>query len=232
MKIACMQPYILPALQYFQLIYSCDNFVFLDDVKFINKGFVHRNYVINKKEKEQITLKIKKKSQNKQINELEILDDNNLILKKIFFLYKKSKNFKIIFPIIEEALCSDLKYLDKINSEIIIKISRLLGIDTKFEFSSLIDPKPQNGGEIRIIEIVKKLKGKIYINPIGGKKLYKKENFLKNKIDLKFLNSQIDYECQYENLFKKTEISILHFLMKIDLNIFSKELKKFKLVSY
>ena len=82
MKIACMQPYIIPAIQYFQLISSCDIFVFLNDVNFIKKGFIHRNFIINNKKKEQITIQIKKKSQNRLINQLEIFNNNSLILKK------------------------------------------------------------------------------------------------------------------------------------------------------
>ena len=229
MKIACMQPYILPAIQYFQLISSCDTFVFLNDVNFINKGFIHKNFIINNKKKEQITIQIKKKSQNRLINQLEIFNNNSLILKKINFSYKNSKNFKIIFPIIEEIFNSNLRYLDEINIELITKICKLLGIKKKFKKTSAMNYDYTLAGEKKIIEIVKTLKGSTYINPIGGKKIYKKENFLNDKINLKFLKSNLEDKIEKNLQYNKTEISILHLVMNNDLNKIFKELNKFQL---
>ena len=38
MKIACMQPYFLPYIGYWQLINAVDRFIILDDVQYITIG--------------------------------------------------------------------------------------------------------------------------------------------------------------------------------------------------
>ena len=42
-----MQPYYFPAIHYYQLIFCSDIFIILDNVNFINKGFIHKNYFID-----------------------------------------------------------------------------------------------------------------------------------------------------------------------------------------
>ncbi len=52
MNIAIMQPYFFPYLGYWQLINHVDEFVILDDVNFIKKGWINRNHIlINEKKK-------------------------------------------------------------------------------------------------------------------------------------------------------------------------------------
>src|SRR3989338_4487567 len=45
MRIAIMQPTYLPWLGYFELIDSCDLFIFLDDVQFVRKSWQQRNKI-------------------------------------------------------------------------------------------------------------------------------------------------------------------------------------------
>ena len=47
MKISVMQPYFFPYLGYFQLIAASDIFVILDDVQFIDKGWINRNRILH-----------------------------------------------------------------------------------------------------------------------------------------------------------------------------------------
>ena len=85
-----MQPYLFPYIGYFQLIKSVDNFVFFDDVNYINKGWVNRNRILN----DQIfTLPLINASQNRLIKDIEIFDpvsSKNKLLKNIFHSYKKA----------------------------------------------------------------------------------------------------------------------------------------------
>mgnify|MGYP001378059693 CR=1 FL=1 len=61
------------------------------------------------------------------------------------------------------------------------------------------------------------------------KKFTKKKNFLNDKINLKFLKSNLDEKIEKNLQYNKTEISILHLIMNYDLNKISKELNKFQL---
>ena len=46
MKLAIMQPYFFPYLEYFQLVRAADLFVFYDDVMHIQRGWINRNRVL------------------------------------------------------------------------------------------------------------------------------------------------------------------------------------------
>ena len=48
MKIAIMQPYLLPYIGYWQLIKSVDKFIIFDDIAYINKGYINRNKILVK----------------------------------------------------------------------------------------------------------------------------------------------------------------------------------------
>ena len=59
-KIAIMQPYLFPYIGYFQLINAVDFYVFLDDVQWINRGWINRHTINNNSQEEKITLSMKK----------------------------------------------------------------------------------------------------------------------------------------------------------------------------
>ena len=45
MRLAIMQPYFVPYIGYFQLMSAVDKIVLLDDVNFINGGWINRNRI-------------------------------------------------------------------------------------------------------------------------------------------------------------------------------------------
>ena len=46
MKVAIMQPYFVPYIGYFQLIAAVDLFVLHDRVKYVKKGWINRNRIL------------------------------------------------------------------------------------------------------------------------------------------------------------------------------------------
>ena len=85
-------------------------------------------------------------------------------------------------------------------------------------------------GQDRVIEILKKLEGKCYINPIGGLELYSSEEFKTNGIELRFLKSEVKPYQQYSNGFipNLSIIDALMFNSKADVLL---RLKQYKLVA-
>src|ERR1035437_2930920 len=105
MKIAIMQPYIMPYIGYFQLINAVDKFVILDDVNYINKGWINRNNILVNKKAHLFVIPLKEASQNKLINEINISDEGKWkanLLKTIEQNYKRSPYFTIVYALIEE----------------------------------------------------------------------------------------------------------------------------------
>ena len=139
MKVAIMQPYIFPYIGYFQLIAAVDKFIFYDDVNFKKKSQINRNQILINGQANLFSVPLKKASQNKLINEIELRIDSiwveNFII-TLEFNYKKAPYFKDIFPLIENILKKKTETISDLAIISIKEISNHLGLKTKFELSS------------------------------------------------------------------------------------------------
>ena len=212
MKIAIMQPYFFPYLGYFQLINAVDIFVFLDDVNYINRGWINRNRILNNGEPYFLTLNLFNVSQNRLINEISCGNNKGKILKTLQHCYGKAPEFKNIFPVLQEILQNSETNLAKFVANSIKLISTYVGINKSFLFSSNIHKDNVLKGQNKIIDICKRLNATTYINAIGGTKLYSYEDFKTNGIELFFIKSEeISYK-QFSNQFIP-DLSIIDVMM-------------------
>lgn len=215
MKLAIMQPYFFPYIGYWQLINSVDKFVIFDDVNFIKRGWINRNKILVNEGTMLINLKMQKASQNKLINEIELLIDpinNKKLLKTIKYSYKKAPYYKETFPIIESIITQKEENLAKYLEFSIRKICRYLSINTKLILSSSIDKNSNFKGQAKIIDLCKVLGADEYYNPIGGQELYSYNDFKAQNIELKFLKThEIKYK-QFKNEFI-SNLSIIDIMM-------------------
>jgi hypothetical protein len=215
MKIAIMQPYLFPYIGYFQLINLVDKFVLLDDVNFINRGWINRNRILVNDEEHIFTIPLKDVSQNKLISETFIVDDEKWklkMLKTFEMAYKKAPYFKDIFPLISEIIMNKERNIAKYVNHSIIEINHYINIKTEIESSSHKYNNMHLKAEEKIIDICKTEVAGEYINPIGGTELYSVETFLKNNIKLNFLKTiEIKYQ-QFNNNFIPS-LSIIDVLM-------------------
>ncbi|MFY9141759.1 WbqC family protein [Sulfuricurvum sp.] len=214
MTVAIMQPYFFPYIGYWQLINAVDTFVIFDDVNYINKGYINRNNILINGQKQLFTLELIGASQNKKIHEIQIGTNRNKLLKTIEITYKKAPYFQEIFPLISTILQYEEKNLAKFIGHSLEKISSYLNIDTRFIYSSEIDKQNLLTGEKKIINIVKLLEAKQYINSIGGQELYDKKTFLNNGLELAFLQTELRKYQQFNNTF-------IPYLSIIDIMMFN-----------
>ncbi len=212
MKVAIMQPYLFPYIGYWQLINAVDVFVIYDDVNYRKRSFINRNYILIKGNPHLFTLQLKKASQNKLINEIEIGENREKILKTILFNYKKAPYFKEVYSLIEDILLNREKNLAKYLSYSIKRVSDFLDIKTKFLYSSEIPKDSSLKRQDRIINICKNLKATVYINSIGGKEIYDKSVFAENGIQLKFLKPKNIMYRQWDSNFIPN-LSIIDVMM-------------------
>ena len=229
MKISIMQPYFLPYISYWQLIYAVDLFIIFDDVNFIKKGFINRNTILVKGKPHRFSLELNQSSQNKKINEIDVVNNFKKLTKTIELNYKKTPNFEIIFPILLDIFDQPERNLAKFIGYSLRKISQYLNIKTHFIYSSDIKKNKNLKGQNKIIEICQKTNAKSYINAIGGKKLYNTNLFQKKKIDLFFLKTN---NVEYNQLGKKfvPNLSILDMLMFKDKIQVQSMLKNYELI--
>lgn len=227
MKIGIMQPYFFSYLPYYQLINTVDIYVNLDHVSFIKGGYMTRNTLKNGIK---FNIPCSGASQNKSCREVNVIADDQWtgnIIKTLHQTYGKEKNF---CPIMDEVLSvwfedvrRRIKYtghcsISDFNITSIICISEYLDIKTKIVDTSLeLTDKKKNEG---LQEITKHFGGDTYINAIGGQKLYTKEDFATQGIDLKFIKNKSELP----------NTSILDLLFRYDKEIIKQELNNYELI--
>jgi len=215
MKLAIMQPYFLPYIGYYQLIHAVDKFVIFDDVNFINRGWINRNYILVNGERTLFTMPLKEASQNKLINEINIVSDQKWkqkFLKTIEMAYAKAPFKKNIFPLLSEIVFNSESNCSKFILQSIKKIISYLKISTEVIPSSAIYKNTEMKGKQRILDICIKEGAKYYINPIGGKELYQKDHFERKGINMAFLKPEIIEYQQFNSNFVPW-LSIIDVLM-------------------
>ncbi len=232
MKIGIMQPYFFPYIGYWQLIYAVDTFVVYDDVNYINSGWINRNNILLNDKKFLITLPLYKSSIHKKINEIEITNEHKIInkmLKSIEQSYKKAPFYNQAFNIISNTLLAKEKSLANILYNSITSVCNYLEIKTNIIKSSEIAKNNDLKGQEKIIEIVKSLDGKQYINAIGGQELYKASDFREQNIYLNFLKTKdIEYK-QWQNKFIP-HLSIIDVMMFNPKSKIQEMLNEFELI--
>ena len=142
--------------------------------------------------------------------------------------YLNSPQFDKVFPLVEHILMNSEKNLATYVGNSIQKVLDYLNISTKISYSSTIKNN-QLSGQDRILDICKRQAADKYINPVGGRDLYSKEQFTKNGIELSFLKRKIVEYNQGEAEFYK-DLSIIDILMYNDKSRISSILKEFELL--
>ncbi|MCR5702859.1 MAG: WbqC family protein [Lachnospiraceae bacterium] len=215
MKVAIMQPYFFPYIGYWQLINIADTFVILDDVNYINRGWVNRNKILSNNGTQYFNLVLEHKSQNKKINEIRIADEpksavSNMM--KIECTYHKAPFYSDVYPLVEKIISNSERNLAMYLTESIERICDYLNITTKVLRSSDLGIASDLKAQDRIIAIAGHFDADTYINPIGGVDLYSKNSFENAGVDLYFLKTgQLQYS-QFENNFIPN-LSIIDVMM-------------------
>lgn len=163
------------------------------------------------------------------IDEIEIGNNSEKILKSCYYAYKRAPYFKEVFPMIKEILLNDEKNLAKYVGYSIERIARYLDMDTKLIYDSDLNIDTSLNARDSIIERCKKLNADYYINAIGGQALYNKENFLKEDIKLNFLKTEEIIYKQFDNEFIPN-LSILDVMMFNSKDEIKKMLKRYELI--
>jgi len=181
-----MQPYFFPYYGYFNLIREVDKFVFLDDVQFNRRGWVHRNKLFkHDKQLSWLTLPLKKKPRETTlIKDIEFVANIDEVFLQLIRKFPKINH-------LEQDIKNTMIDFDKTSVNYLIDnlltVCKNLKIKSKFFRSSEINIHKEKDFQNNIINLVKKLGGTHYINLPGGKYLYDKTKFNKNKLDLSFL---------------------------------------------
>lgn len=233
MKVAVMQPYVFPYLGYFQLIQAVDTFVFYDDVNFIKRGWINRNRILVNGSDQLITIPLKKASQNKLINEIE-LGINDVWLqqfyKTIAYNYKKAPFFESTYKLIKTVFEKPQMHISELAIHSVMTVCEYLELDKKFVISSKKYSETQGQEKAdRLINITKLCESTEYINPIGGKDLYSKTVFEAQGIKLSFIENELLPYTQFKNK-PISGLSIIDVLMFNSPEVINSMLNQYELI--
>ena len=218
MKIAIMQPYFIPYIGYFQLMNTVDRFVVYDNIQYTKKGWINRNRLLVNGQAEYISLPLKKDSDFLHVNQRYLADafkdEKQKFLRKIEAGYRKAPYFTDVYNLFQRIVELEEYNLFDFLLNSLKEIASYLGIHTEIIISSNLNIDHNLKGSDKVIEICKTLKAEKYINPIGGKELYSKGDFLNKGIELFFIKTNEFEYSQFKNDF-------LPFLSIVDVMMFN-----------
>lgn len=217
MKLGIMQPYIFPYIGYFQLVNAVDRFVMYDDVAFIKQGWINRNKILLNGAEHVFTVPLKSASSYVTIGNTEVSDTlydswRSKFLKTLTQAYSKAPHYDAAYALVSGVLDGGHKTIAELAAASIIRTCAYIGVDTEFVNTATQYGNAALKAKDRVIDICKKEKADTYINPIGGKELYSKEEFKENGLQLHFARSRSIVYQQFSNTFVPW-LSVIDVLM-------------------
>ena len=182
MKAVVLQASYLPWIGYFGLMDIADTFVFYTDVQFVKQSWQQRNKIKTNTRNGWIWLIVPViQSFGQKINEVEINNNQNWPKKhwkSISYNYNKAQFFKDYTSIFGEVYEKEWTCLADLNITLIKRITKILGLDTKFMFSSELNAEGTKTE--RLVNILKEIGADEYISGPAAKSYIEIEK-LKNE---------------------------------------------------
>lgn len=229
MKLAIMQPYLFPYLGYFQLIHAVDAFVVYDDVNYIKGGWINRNYILAKDDKQLITLPLKGASPNLLINQVLVGGRQKKLLDTLRQNYAKAPHFAAVFPFVQDILMQTEKNLAVFLDCQLRQICDYLGLRPAWHVSSALRKDNELRGQDKVLAICEMLDATRYINLPGGKAIYDGEAFASRGKRLSFIQPKPVSYRQFGKAFVPN-LSIIDVMMFNEREQCAALLKEYELV--
>lgn len=236
MRLAIMQPYFLPYIGYFQLMAAVDRFVVLDDVNYINRGWINRNRLPTSNGTRWLTLPLVAASQNRLIRDLDILPDDGwkrIMECTVAATYAKAPEAAAVLPLFLRWLAAASGNLSAFLSWCLAEAAGYLGVAPDIVYTSSIYPRSGLKGSDRILDICLRERANVYVNAPGGRELYQPSMFAEAGIDLLFLEPKINAQDLLR--YSGTEgpvLSILDLMMQNSTDLLHESVNAFQLVRY
>ncbi|MDH0121493.1 MAG: WbqC family protein [Pseudomonas stutzeri] len=214
--VSMMQPYLFPYLGYFQLIALSDVFVLGDDLQYVKGSWMNRNRVLVNGQPKLITFPLRKGHQTEQIRERWLCDDFDreaeALMKMLERCYAKAPQRDTVLPLVRSILAYPERNLALFTENALRRICAYMDIRTPiYRGSSLALPAKMDMQD-RVIQIVHRMDGELYLNPIGGIELYCPARFRADGLLLRFLRMDDLTYPQFKHPFVPS-LSIIDVLM-------------------
>ena len=220
------QPNFMPWLGYFYKIKQSNIFIFLDDVQFQKTGasYINRVSIAINTQSSYLTVPVKRQSGVWNINETEFSDQRwkKKIIGTLQNNYAKADFFKENKEFVFELINFTSNDLASYNMNFIKEVSMRLGIKTAFVKSS--DFKIDTTSTQRLIDLIKKVDGNVYLSGSGGDNYQDKELYQQENIKLIYNKMPMFEYKQYKNDKFIMGLSVVDAIFNIGFEGIKKEL--------
>jgi len=216
-KLAIMQPYLFPHIGYFQLMHAVDRFVVADDVQFIKQGWINRNRLLINGSAAYFTVPLKRHAAAALIKDVEIDDGphnrwRTTLLKTIANFYRRTASFDTVYPMVERVIGGPFTTIADMARASLREVCDYLGVKASIVDSSAAYRNAHLKGQDRVLDTCRAEGASDYINAIGGRALYSREEFLAHGIRLHFICSGTIEYAQFKTPFIPS-LSVIDLLM-------------------
>ena len=196
--ISIMQPYFIPYAGYFRLLAGTDLFVIYDCVQFQRRGWVHRNQLrTGSGATDWLTMPLEKAPRDVLIRNLRFRagasDDLNAQIRRFPALAMPSARAAPLGEAVRSLRGAPVDYV----VELMRLATEIMGLPWRTLRSSELGLPSDLRGQDRILAIAKACGAARYVNPPGGRELYRHADFAASGIELCFLK---DYQGSYDSI--------------------------------
>lgn len=219
MKVGVMQPYFLPYLGYFSLIKNTDKFILIDEVQFMERGWIKRNRVLSNRDGWQYIgvplVKHKQKTKIKDIRIYNSFDWKKKIFNQLEHYKKRAPFYNNTIEVLMSALNIETDSIVKLNEHVLKVICSYIGIEANFSiFSEMnLHIEKVNAPDEWGLNVCKALDNvEEYWNPEGGVEFYDCQKYHRNNIEINFLKINLQSYPQIRTKFEPG-LSIVDVMM-------------------
>jgi hypothetical protein len=194
LRLAIMQPYLFPYLGYWQLLSAVDRFVVLDDVNYINRGWINRNRVAVNGSPVWLTVPLQGASQNRLICDIDIVADNGWkgkMMRMMTTAYARAPQAEPALQLFGDWLAGAGGNLSAALVDSLRRVAAALEIDVDIVATSRHHARNGLTGQDRILDICRRESATTYVNLPGGRALYDPAAFRDADIELTFLEPDL-----------------------------------------
>lgn len=196
------QPDFMPYLGFFHRFLQSDLYVVLDNVQFVgsSRSWHRRDKIKTQNGWQWVTVSVEKTARDTKIKDVYLSKSDDWKVKNLNLIMENYKNalyFNEIFPYIKKMYDFQCEKMIDFNMKSIEMLMNLFDIHIEMCFASKLDAKGKSN-EL-LVDILKKVDGKIYLSGTGAKDYYNPEPFEKNNIKVIWQEfNHPTYAQQYE----------------------------------
>lgn len=233
-----MQPYFFPYLGYFQLVHAVDRFFLYDNLGYSRGSWVNRNRILEARRGSMfISVPVVAPRRTQTIRDTLVSDERawrGSMLRSIEQTYGRSEYFAEVYALIQSVVLADTRSLAQLTKRSVSTVCEFLQIETEI----LLDSTPFDRMEVvlrdetgsfetsfpwleldaparkvvRALALCREAGAGVFINAIGGRQLYRKEDFRRHGVELFFTQKRAVLYPQPSTQFVP-DLSIIDVLM-------------------